>query len=151
MTSARLTAQAAGTPAFPRLDGVDIWTGLTREEQDEIGAIAVELVVSWRLQRRVYEDQLGDILARAAEAADQLLTRELDLAVGDVLPDGALEAEDGVTARIPSLLGDVSRDCGCTEEDACPGGCGWAGPDQCSTCAAENAPAAHSSEPDNAG
>jgi hypothetical protein len=28
------------------------------------------------------------------------------------------------------------RVCGCTEDNACPGGCSWAGPELCSRCAA---------------
>ncbi len=125
---------------FSRLDGAEIWLGLTRQEQAEIGAIAIELVATWRLQRRVYEDQLGDVLQRAADAADHALISLLDGAVVDVLPDGALEAEDCVTPRVPSLLGGICRDCGCTEADAWPGGCGWACDDLCTTCAAENSP-----------
>lgn len=27
------------------------------------------------------------------------------------------------------------RSCGCTDNFACPGGCSWAGPDLCSSCA----------------
>ncbi|WP_287744301.1 hypothetical protein [Methylobacterium sp.] len=133
--------------AFSRLDGADIWSGLTRQEQTEIGATAIELVATWHLQRRVDEDQLGDVLQRAADAADHALTHLLDGAVADVLLDGALEAEDGVTPRVPSLLGGFCRDCGCTQEDACPGGCGWAADDLCTTCAAENAPPEVTPEP----
>ncbi|ACL61709.1 hypothetical protein [Methylobacterium nodulans] len=137
-----MTTETQAGPAFRRFDGADIWLGLTREEQARIGAVAIELVASWRLRQRVYEDQLSDILGRAAEAAETLLTRMLTMEVSEALPDGALEAEDGVTPRVPLLLGGICRDCGCTQEDACPGGCGWAGEDQCSTCARENAPAA---------
>ncbi|WP_407523666.1 hypothetical protein [Methylobacterium oryzisoli] len=118
-------------PSFHRLDGAEIWGTLTSEEKAEIGAIAIELVATWRLQRRVYEDQLGDVLGRAADAADIAL-------IG--LLDGALEAEDDITPRVPSLLGGIYRDCGCTQEDACPSGCGWACDDFCTTCAAESAP-----------
>ncbi|ACL58709.1 hypothetical protein [Methylobacterium nodulans] len=139
MTTETQAAAAAG-PAFPRFDGADVWVTLTNEEKAEIGAIAIELVVTRRLWQRVHEDGLSDIIQRAAGVALQLLPHLLDQAVSDVLPDGALEAEDGITPRVPSLLGGICRDCGCTQEDACPGGCGWAGEDQCTACAAENAP-----------
>ncbi|ACL57486.1 hypothetical protein [Methylobacterium nodulans] len=133
---------AVDGPAFPRFSGAEVWVQLTQEEKAQIGAVAIELVASWRLRQRVYEDQLSDIVGRAAEAAQVLLTRMLAMEVSEALPDGALEAEDGITPRVPSLLGGICRDCGCTQEDACPGGCGWAGKDQCTACAAENAPAA---------
>lgn len=100
--------------AFSRLDGADIWSELTRQVQAEIGAIAIELVATWRLQRRVYEDQLGEILQRAADAADHALRHLLGCAESDVLTDGAVEAEGSVTPRLPSLLGGICRDCGCT-------------------------------------
>ncbi|TAA18233.1 hypothetical protein EA658_13895 [Pseudoxanthomonas winnipegensis] len=31
------------------------------------------------------------------------------------------------------------RDCGCTDLQACPGGCHWVEPDRCSACAQKNA------------
>lgn len=34
------------------------------------------------------------------------------------------------------------RVCGCTEQQACPGGCSWAGADLCSSCAAAAGPGA---------
>jgi len=33
------------------------------------------------------------------------------------------------------LLGDECEICGCTEEEACPGGCWWVAPGLCSACA----------------
>ncbi|MFE1598235.1 hypothetical protein [Methylobacterium sp. ID0610] len=138
-------------PAFTRFDGAEIWPTLSRQEQAEIGAIAIEMVAAARLSRRVYEDQLGPVLERAAEAAEGLLAHLLDGAVADALPDGALEANDGVTPRIPSLLGGVCRTCGCTQNDACPDGCGWAGPDLCTACVGDGSPVAADLEPSSAG
>ncbi|MGY2051916.1 hypothetical protein [Methylobacterium sp. JK268] len=130
------------TEAFPRISGAEIWSTLSRQEQADVGAIVVELVAARRLEQRVYEDQLDFVVGRAADAALRLLNYMLDAAVGEAFVDGALEAEDGVTPRIPSLLGGVCRTCGCTQDDACPGGCGWAGPDLCTACADDGTAAA---------
>jgi hypothetical protein len=48
-----------------------------------------------------------------------------------------LEMGWGMTEEIE---GTKCRVCGCTNEQACPGGCSWVEPDLCSACA----PAAHS-------
>lgn len=32
----------------------------------------------------------------------------------------------------------VCRECGCTNEEACPGGCSWIEPDLCSACVASD-------------
>ena len=53
---------------------------------------------------------------------------------------GRLDETPQVTMRLCALglfilFGGVCRECGCTNETPCEGGCHWAEPDLCSTCA----------------
>jgi hypothetical protein len=122
-----------------RFDGAAHWAKLSREAKDEIGAIALELVVAWHCQNRAYEDfpqevPGGAALLRAADAADQLLIDLLRSAFVDNIEEAELASEDG-KPRIPALLGPICRSCGCSQCDACqPLSCSWVEPDLCSAC-----------------
>lgn len=123
-----------------RFDGAAHWAKLPQEAKDEIGAIALELVVAWHCQDRAYEDfprevPGGAILHRAADAADQLLIDQLRSAFVDNIEEAELNSEDG-KPRIPALLGPICRSCGCSQLDACRPSCSWAEPDLCSACVA---------------
>lgn len=74
----------------------------------------------------------GETPAAGGEIAQD---RELQAAVTDALPEDAFVAPDGRTPRIPAFLGGVCRACGCSQNDACDEGCGWADEDLCTACA----------------
>jgi hypothetical protein len=61
---------------------------------------------------------------------DKLMTAVQDAIIEKVPALG----DDALPMPIPSLLGAVCRRCGCTQEDACEGGCGWEEADLCSAC-----------------
>ncbi len=116
-----------------RFDGAAHWAKLSPEAQAEIGAIALELVVSWNCQEgygRYFEETP---LNRAGAAADELLIRELQSTFVEHIERSAIENADG-EPLLPSRLGPVCRRCGCSELDACQPSCSWAEPDLCSAC-----------------
>lgn len=127
---------AMATPAPERFVGAEAWVKLPSAVKDEIGAMVLELIAAHHLGLRVYQDDLSDTFERIANAADTELTRDLYAVVIDALPRDAFEASDGRTPRIPSLLGGVCRVCGCSQNDACAEGCGWAAEDLCTACVA---------------
>lgn len=123
-------------PAPERFNGAEAWAKLTPEQQAEIGAIALELPLVWQLhdlEGHGPESFLSPLLARVVNAADDALMNGLEQAVRDALPEGAYVGRQGMP-RIPSLLGGVCRVCGCSQNDACDVGCGWAAEDLCTAC-----------------
>lgn len=128
---------------WPRFDGSAVWSKLTPEQQAQIGAIALEFIVSANGEAAYFgsdplfydvdRDEVNK--GRPFAAAEHLLTELLLQAVQDALADKvpALN-DDGLLVPIPALLGPVCRACGCSEQDACPTGCGWAEPDLCTSC-----------------
>lgn len=123
--------------AFERFDGADAWSKLQAEVQAEIGAIALELVLVWHmldLEGPGPESALPPVLSRVASASDALLMGGLEATVIEALPDGAFVTARFGIPRIPSLLGGVCHACGCSQNDACDEGCGWAAEDLCAAC-----------------
>lgn len=117
-----------------RFQGSVVWAGLHPDHQAEIGAIALELISAWWCQEQAADPYAGnDPLLRAAEAADHLLINELRQAVVDAVPMSDLN-DAGGQPMLPSRLGPVCRACGCSQEDACAEGCGWAEDDLCTAC-----------------
>lgn len=117
-----------------RFDGAAEWAKLAQETQAEIGATALELLAAWWVQECACHPEDGsDPLLRAADAADFLLINRLRELMVDAVPFEALKDADG-EALLPSLLGPVCRECGCSQDDACPQGCGWAEADLCTAC-----------------
>jgi len=116
-----------------RFDGGDAWNRLTPATQAAIGAIALELAVTWR----GHELQRSGAARRALWHASGTLVEMLGNQVAEALPD---VIGDGKPLRIPSVLGDVCRACGCSETDTCGDdaseACSWAEPGLGSTCAA---------------
>ena len=126
---------------IPRFDGAAAWATLSAEQQVEIGAIALEFIVSWHgLDSDELHSMEGMPRAKAFGAADSLLGDMLmdavSVAIGDAVP--AL-SDDGLPVPIPSLLGPICCVCGCSEAKACEGGCAWAGPNLCTACIASGA------------
>lgn len=82
----------------------------------------------------------------AIVVTDEAVRAALNAPVGadrplDGYADWAIkEMRDSLTAALAHLVGDsvtprTCKVCGCTDAEACPGGCSWAQPAICSTCA----------------
>ena len=121
-------------PAPERFDGAEAWSRLDPDTQARIGIAALELVCAQNLSERVEEDELPERYERIAFAACAEMERDLNAEIVDALPREAFEASDGHLPRIPSALGGVCRACGCSQNFACEGGCGWAAEDLCTAC-----------------
>lgn len=121
-------------PASERFNGAAAWAQLTTEAQAAIGALALELALTWNIENRSYEDDLPVRFDRAAIAARREIERALTCEIVDALPADAFVASDERLPRIPSLLGGVCSVCGCSQNDACAEGCGWAAEDLCTAC-----------------
>jgi len=121
-------------PAPERFDGADAWSKLPPDVQAEIGAIALEMAAVSRLHDRCCQDGLPEIYHRTGDAAIVELWRDLQAVTSVALPEDAFEASDGRMPRIPARLGGVCRVCGCSQNDACDAGCGWAAEDLCTAC-----------------
>lgn len=121
-------------PAPERFDGASAWSKLPPDVQAEIGAIALEIAATDHLFERSRQDVLPELYGRVAKAAFRQLDRELLAAVDDALAEDAFVASDGQLPRIPLLIGGVCRACGCSQDDACDAGCGWAAEDLCTAC-----------------
>lgn len=114
-----------------RFDGAAAWPQLSREQQNEIGAIALELVAGWLAMPGPGDVGLTPTFRAAEHAVGRLTSGLIDRAT-DVL---GLEGFQLLGAPgIPSLIGRICEDCGCSEYDACPGGCSWVARNLCSTC-----------------
>jgi len=112
-----------------RFDGAAVWSKLGPAQRATIGIIALELVIANKTACTT--DRSEPIRHRAAAAAGALLVGELDRAVSDAVAGKA----DFSCDPVPSLVGDICQKCGCTELDACEGGCSWLSPGRCSACA----------------
>lgn len=107
-------------PVLARFDGGAAWAQLAAERQAEIGALALELAVATIGNDIVLDGgRIEEPHQRAMLAAYHRLSQ-------DLIDDGAqfIPAEPELPP-IPSRLGRVCRSCGCSEDDACDGGCVW--------------------------
>jgi hypothetical protein len=120
---------------WPRFDGAAMWASLTSQQQAEIGAIALEFIVNANGEDAYFTGLEAKPEARPFIAGQRLLIDKLMIAVQDAIIEKVPAlGDDALPVPIPSLLGAVCRQCGCTQEDACKDGCGWAEPDLCSAC-----------------
>jgi hypothetical protein len=136
---------------WPRFDGLAAWPKLSPEEQAEIGALALELVVASRGMDVAYCSGLEETpVARPFLSAATFLNDRLEDAVGDAIAGAVPAFDDALSDAIastvlahpdhacrmplPSLIGPVCRSCGCYHEDPCDEGCGWAEEDLCTAC-----------------
>jgi hypothetical protein len=115
-------------------DGAAVWATLTPEMQAKIGAYALEAAVAGAIA----ENAVGP----AQRAADQAETEALCMLQEAAMGAGGLSnalwidpLEDVERFRIPSVVGLVCQACGCSENDACEEGCGWATETTCTACA----------------
>jgi hypothetical protein len=118
-------------PDPPRkFDARKTWARLSTSQRRAVGEAALLLHVSQQAQDGLIDGPVTPVLRRW-EHAEQMANRLLDAAVPcdfDLYPEGPDLAALGIRA---------CRECGCTDEDACPGGCGWVEPDLCSQCAGD--------------
>jgi hypothetical protein len=121
---------------WPRFDGIAAWANLTPEQQEEIGALALELVVASHGEDVVYRGGSEDAPeSRPFLVAANRLFNQLKHAVSDMIADAVPALDDHqLPMPIPSFIGTICRRCGCCQEDGCEGGCCWAEEDLCSAC-----------------
>jgi hypothetical protein len=129
-------ADATLLDVINRFDGAAIWPTLTSEQQADIGAAALNLAMSWRCEDDALDciPAFGRVADKAAGDCMDNLINAFDAAV----VEGLTETPSG-QLRIPTTLGMICEACGCTEDDACEGGCAWARDNRCTSCI-ESAP-----------
>ncbi|MCJ2015589.1 hypothetical protein [Methylobacterium sp. J-076] len=125
-----------------RFDGAAIWATFSPEKQARIGAAAVELVMGHHLAFAGGYATDSDAVSRAAAQAFALARELIDAEVlgwPDGIPPGEWleKGPHGAQYRIPSIIGMVCLSCGCSEGDACEGGCGWHDETTCTACVAD--------------
>jgi hypothetical protein len=103
-----------------RLDVAALWRGLSDEEREAIGVLGLGVLVSGEMASRA---ELTAPAARRAFAAHYHAC--LDELGSAPVPETVMAALRGPAWRIPADLGPVCLSCGCSEGDACRGGCGW--------------------------
>lgn len=118
-----------------RFEGAAIWQSLSAEHKDAIGAAALELVSAhFCIEETADGGPFQSAENRAADAACTAADEALHVAFcAAVLQCELTDGEDRI--KLPTVLGQICRECGCSQNDACAGGCNWAGPDLCSACA----------------
>lgn len=114
--------------AAHRIDPAAAWDNLPPDAQRALGIAALTTMIS-----AMAGDDLDEFVA-AVEAAEARGFEEMESVVMEHLArgDGALQVIDTATLGFPSC-----RICGCVEDRACEGGCGWANAarDLCTVCA----------------
>jgi hypothetical protein len=114
---------------WPRFDGATTWASLTPAQQAEIGALVLEFAVAQHgMDYDSYEVRPFNVLEPLLFAA---LQETVATAISGIFPD---LFNDDLPVPIPSFLGPICRSCGCSEQNACEGGCSWAEPDLCTAC-----------------
>lgn len=119
-----------------RFDATAAWAALSEELRTAIGATVLSGLVADELvsHGEATEDQL---YVRVGLATERLVGDDLDRLLTEVSPLIAARVDlPSGAPRIPALLGPVCRQCGCSEMDACAGGCAWAAENLCTACAA---------------
>lgn len=121
----------------PDLNLHDLEGGEELEEQ--IAAAVLALVQEARSHGRV-RDVASQLRGRLFMARALLgNVEEFLAALDDDCDDPELRAEIvALRAAMAPHLGQACNVCGCTELDACKGGCSWAAPSLCSTCAGDH-------------
>lgn len=106
-------------------DGAVAWDRLDPKLQAAIGAAALEAAVG-----RAISEHAGGAAARAGYEAERLALEALQeaaLGVGGLHDGQWIDQSSGAEQfRLPAAIGLVCEGCGCSEGDACEGGCAWA-------------------------
>jgi len=124
-----------------RFDSMAAWRYLTREQKEIVGLAALDLVVA-----RGIAEHAPDPASRAGYEVERLALAALLEAVldGGILADHHwVEAAPHGSSftevyRLPEVIGQVCHACGCSQEDACDEGCGWASETLCTACAGKD-------------
>ena len=114
-----------------RFDGAPVWRQLPDEVRAQVGPLLVEWAYAALVSASVEGDDEDECPAvRACVAGAYEVEQRLLELLTDHLPP---LPEDG-PPMVPVSVGSVCSTCGCTEGDACPGGCSWLSDDRCSSC-----------------
>lgn len=117
-----------GSMTWDRIDGREVWRGLSERQREVIGALAIEMVASWVGEggRDALEqlDEARDVsvLEASPTTPDQIahvstgvvVTAQLIDAVGALVPE--IDVDAG-TAPIGAAAGRVCHSCGAVEHD----------------------------------
>ncbi|MCE4224048.1 hypothetical protein HCU64_09820 [Methylobacterium sp. C25] len=122
-------------------DGRAAWTALPARQKMDFGMILMEWLAAAAIQDAVYSnpDQYEEPVARAATEAGRLAEESLQESFRNQVPIESVEDVAGAW-RIPVIVHPVCLECGCSDQDACEGGCGWAAHRLCTACAEKAAP-----------
>lgn len=116
-------------------DGAAAWEALSPEMQAEVGALALQAAAGSWIADSAYGDE--PVTRAAAESFHAAAHGIEALFVAGQIPcrdaDGAWQ--------IPAIIGQVCHRCGCSHEDPCEEGCGWASETLCTACEEAAAPA----------
>lgn len=118
-------------------DGAAIWQTLPADARDAIGAAALELCAAHFCFEECHD---GAMFATPESRAADAAVTAADAALHQLFVDAVAQSEltDGEDRlKFPSVLGMVCRTCGCSQNDACAGGCDWAEPNLCTACQAD--------------
>lgn len=115
-------------------DGEAVWATLAPDQQAAIGARALEYVVACEVLNFTAIANVPLAWARAGEASIDATQAELEACV-DAHVGQERMYDDAGRPLVPSVVGMFCRRCGCSQYDACDGGCDWAEPYLCTACA----------------
>ncbi|QDI79009.1 hypothetical protein E8E01_00365 [Methylorubrum populi] len=118
--------------AEERIDMAALWRSLSEAERETVGLIGLGFVLSGTAACEA--EATAPAAYRAYLAHYNAVERDLGMLPA---PEGVLAALRGPSWKLPAELGPVCRKCGCSEDDACAGGCGWEDARQirCTACA----------------
>jgi hypothetical protein len=135
-----------------RFSGAEAWAKLTPEQQAEIGAIALELIVSREGNYLHFETRTT--LSGLFDHCEAVIEGLIEDTIRDALHSRVPEVLNDHHIPIPSLVGQVCRICGCTSTDPTLEICSecrrrtefhttrpssWAETDLCTNCKAQSA------------
>ena len=119
-----------------RFDAESVWVGLGATEQFAVGVAALNLLAAQHCE--VFAQRDGSMflspLERASEQAARQAARDLHIAFLQAMTPEQVHSASG-QPRLPEALGLVCQCCGCSQDDACGAGCGWASTVLCTACA----------------
>ncbi|MGH1574509.1 hypothetical protein ACRAWG_32530 [Methylobacterium sp. P31] len=125
-----LPTEISPIPLYP----AKVWAELPAEIRDWLGQLLVTQLLGGHLAC------LAEFACPAASRAGITCSEHADHDLIDACAEKLLPLlRDEHGWKIPASIGPVCRRCGCSENDACEGGCGWVDNDQtlCTACAGD--------------
>ena len=128
-------------PPWPkgRTSGIELAKSFTAEEKEFLAALSIELIAAWHGEAIGWEREGEESFKvyRVYEHASHMAQGNLEAHVRQCLERSGHPLKDDVLPAVPTLIGNFCFECGCSDFNACEGGCGWAKEGQCTACAAK--------------